>query len=119
MSDDPEVTADGPDFPTYEDGQLAVVEHVHDESAGYYRIVIGRELIKLDGEGSEVVGYTEARDYVFDHDDDRWFVDGQRRDDADVASEQREIIRRKLAEDEQAVDAPEPPRALPGAGEKL
>ena len=92
-----------------------VIDHHLDEQAGVYVVVIGVPVVSqmqkaredgtvvLDAETqpiteSKVVGYLDVEDFVFDAGDPRWFVDGERRADEDVAADQRGVILDALAE---------------------
>ena len=98
--------------------EQVVIEHVHDEATGLYRLSFG---VSVDTGDEDVVVYEDIREIVWADDDRQWFDDaGERRDAADVAAEQRAIAAVLLAS--QAADGAagsDLPTPLPGVGEAL
>lgn len=109
-------------------GNLVVLEHVHEEQSGLYRLVVGRELVQITEDGTEVVGHTGIEDFVFDDADARWFKrDGERKADKTVANEQRKVVKEvidarssatAIVAETPSTDQPQP-RTLPGVGDTL
>lgn len=121
--------------PDLEITPLLVLDHSYDEMLDLYRIIIGREVFvpswsepSVDPDDPEepvvithereVVRYADVRDFVFAGDDERWFEDGKRRSDDDVAAIQKEIVKQAVESAEGLREVPEP-RGLPGIGDEL
>ena len=102
---------------------LVVVDHVHDEAAGVFRLIVGTPVYD-DAEEPALIGYEPADDIVFSALDPQWHEDddpdGPLRSLGDIAAEQRAIVRDALtAPEDPPPDPPAEPTPMPGVGEPL
>lgn len=116
-----------------------VVEHTYNAESDTYHIVIVErgetsfEVPTLDEEGNPVLDeegnvVTETTtevvdqnpfDIVWSGDDKKWFKNGKRRPDAEVAAEQRKIAKDVLKPRTSVPDAMPEVKTMPGTGEAL
>lgn len=107
-----------------------VIDHRHDEPAGVYRMVVGREVraevlvaaVDEEDEGTleeRVVGHSDVVDVVFSDVDERW--DGLELDE--IAALQREVVLDAIEQHGAAVEEAAAANAalpqMPGVGDAL